>query len=116
MEFENNSETSLSSFRSTWQPSKLKSKPLATSTPSNRKRREKQTVNSKNVKEAIEKVKKSDAKSQVVENSSSDADQDISKELQELKLKLEVLEEGKQKLIEEKMKVSRQLGVQTQVF
>ena len=62
-------------------------------------------------------VKKSSFKSQIVEEKISEmSNLELSKQLEELKLRLDALEQAKEKLIEEKMKVSNQLGVQTQVW
>ena len=115
MEFENTTESSSRLGR--WQPSSVRPKPLATSTPSNKERKEKQIATSKTTRDMVGKIKKTGSKSQIVKKAISDIpDQELLKEVEQLRLKLEALEKSKQKLVEEKMKVSNQLGVQTQVI
>ena len=118
MEIENATESSSKAHKPTWQPLLVRAKPLATSTPSNRNRRDRKNESSNVPKDVIGKIRKSNSKSQLVEKSTSGIpDPELSKrELEELKLKVETLEQAKQKLIEEKIKVSKQLGIQTQVF
>ena len=118
MEVENATETSSKASKPSWQPLLVKAKPLATSTPSNRNRRDKRNESSNVPKDVTGKIRKSSSKNQLVEKSTSAIpDPEASKrELEELQLKVEALEQSKERLIEEKIKVSKQLGVQTQVF
>jgi len=117
MEVENATETSSKASKPPWQPLLVKAKPLATSTPSNRNRRDRKNESSNVPKDVTGKIRKSSSKNQLVEKSTSAIpDPEASKrELEELQLKVEALEQSKERLIEEKIKVSKQLGVQTQV-
>ena len=118
MEVENATETSSKAPKPTWQPLLVKTKPLATSTPSNRNRRDRKNESANVPKDVAGKIRKSSSRNQLVEKSTSAIpDPEASKrELEELKLKVEALEQSKERLIEEKIKVSKQLGIQTQVF
>lgn len=111
MEFEHNREASLNSSKSPWQTSPKRPKPLATSTPSNRNRKEKGS------RIMAGKMQKPESIIPLIEKTEAAVvKQNASKELEEMKGQLDALEKANQRLIEEKMKLSNQLGIQTQVY
>ena len=117
MEFEeSNDVSSLRNTAKSW-PEARPLVPLATSTPAvNRGKKMKHSVASRNAKELVGKMKKSESISVVEQRNSDKAEKsDLVKEIENLKLKIKGMEEAKEKFIEEKMKISTQLGIQTQV-
>ena len=115
MEFENSENSTARQAFPKWQEDTVLPQPIASSTPAVKK--VKQVVSSRNARDILGKIKKSqpieilDEEAPPYQNYSTN----LYKELEDLKLKLSTLEEMKDKIIEEKMKVSTQLGIQTQV-
>ena len=116
MEFEINQEANLKSSKASWQMPLKEPRPLATSTPSNKNRKGKQKIGQKSPQILIRNVKKPEITKELKEEIALDLQShDPSKDFEEMKVKLGALEQTKQRLIEEKMKLSTQLGIQTQV-
>lgn len=116
MEFENNEASMPRQISPNLQEETVLPKPIAASTPAARK--VKQVISSRNAREILGKIKKSQPVTILAEETPPHQNNstNLYKEIGDLKLKLSNLEEMKDKIIEEKMKVSKQLGIQTQVM
>ena len=115
MEFANNENSTTRQAFPKWQEESVLPKPIAASTPAVKK--VKQVVSSQSARNILGKIKKSQPFEILDEGAPphQNYSTNLYKELEDLKLKLSTLEEMKDKIIEEKMKVSTQLGIQTQV-